>query len=385
MRNVFSPQMSLGQTDIANIQIDVSSRDDIPGILLGLQHIYTTPPLRDAVFKILEEVAPTKMDNAEAKIVSIDKGRPGMDQWSILVLGVLRLGLNADYDRILELANQQRTLREMLGHSCFDTGKRYCLQTLKDNVKLFTPKIMARINVEVIQAGYLLLDLDIHAMIRGRCDSFVLKTDVHFPTDINLLYDAIRTVIHRCVQWDKQHTLPGWRQHAHNLRQFKSLYRKLQKLKHSTSNNEVKKAAKELEIKQAYQDYIDLAGVYLGRTKASILILKNDYKIPEIQRSELNIFTLHAERQIDQIRRRGIQGEKIPHAEKVFSLFQLHTEWISKGKAGIPVELGLRVCIMEDHHGFILHSHVMQKTTDDKVAVSMVEATKDRAIALKIT
>jgi hypothetical protein len=126
------------------------------------------------------------MDNEEAKIVSITKGRPGMDQWSILVLGVLRLGLNADYDRIPELANQHRTLREMLGHSCFDADQRYCLQTLKDNVKLFTPKIMARISVEVIQAGYLLLDLDIHAQIRGRCDSFVLKTDVHFPTDINL-------------------------------------------------------------------------------------------------------------------------------------------------------------------------------------------------------
>lgn len=104
--------------------------------------------------------------------------------------------------------------------------------------------------------------------------------------------------------------------------------------------------------------------------------MKNDYKIPEIQLSELNLFTLHAQRQIDQIRRRGIQGEKIPHAEKVFSLFQSHTEWISKGKAGVPVELGLRVCIMEDPHGFILHSHVMQKTTDDKVAVLMVEATK---------
>jgi hypothetical protein len=57
-------------------------------------------------------------------------------------------------------------------------------------------------------------------------------------------------------------------------------------------------------------------------------------------------------------------------------LFQPHTEWISKGKAGVPVELGLRVCIMEDSHGFILHSQVMQKTTDDKVAVPMVKATK---------
>jgi hypothetical protein len=117
MRNVFSPQMCIGQRDIADIQIDVSSRDDIPVILLGLQHIFTTKPLRDAVFKILEEVAPTKMDNDVAKIISINKGRPGMDQWSILVLGSLRVGLNADYDRILELANQHNTLREMLGLS----------------------------------------------------------------------------------------------------------------------------------------------------------------------------------------------------------------------------------------------------------------------------
>ena len=146
----------------------------------------------------------------------------------------------------------------------------------------------------------------------------------------------------------------------------------------ASSNNEAKKAAKELEIKRAYQDYIDLAGIYLERTKASVLILKNDHKIPAIQLAELNLFTLHAERQIDQIKRRGIQGEKIPHAEKVFSLFQSHTEWISKGKAGVPVELGLRVCIMEDSHGFILHSQVMQKTTDDKVAVPMVKATQEK-------
>ena len=71
MRHVFPLQMSIGQRDIADIQIDVSSRDDIPVILLGLQHIFTTRPLRDAVFKILEEVAPTKMDDERTKIVSL--------------------------------------------------------------------------------------------------------------------------------------------------------------------------------------------------------------------------------------------------------------------------------------------------------------------------
>jgi hypothetical protein len=72
----------------------------------------------------------------------------GMDQWVILVLGTLRLGLNADYDRIQELANQHKTLRMMLGHGPFDNDKEYRLQILKDNLHLFAPEIMTRINTE---------------------------------------------------------------------------------------------------------------------------------------------------------------------------------------------------------------------------------------------
>ncbi len=378
MRNVRSPQMQIGQTDIADIVIDVTSRDDIPMILLGLQHIYTNEPLREVIFKILEEVIPLKEAGDTAAFVAVDasKGRPGMDQWCILVLGTLRLGLGADYDRIQELANQHRTLRMMLGHGLFTTDKDYRLQTLKDNLGLFTPEIMARINVEVIRAGYQLLDIDIHQMIKGRCDSFVLKTNVHFPTDINLLYDAIRVLIRDCVYWSKDYALPQWRQHQYNLRQFKALYRKIQKLGHSTSKDESKKRAKEIKICEAHQAYIDLAQFYLGRVARSVELLKNTHKIPELLLSDLSIFSQHADRQIDQIKRRVIEGEKIPHAEKVFSLFQPHTEWISKGKAGVPVELGIRMCIMEDTHGFILHHRIMQKETDDKIALEMVNSTQ---------
>ena len=367
MRIVKSPQMQIGQTDIADIIIDVTSRDDIPMILLGLQHIYTTLPLRKAVFKILEEVIPHKEADETVNLVAVDanKGRPGMDQWCILVLGTLRLGSGADYDRIQELANQHRTLRMMLGHGLFTTDKDYRLQTLKDNLALFTPEIMARINVEVIRAGYQLLDLDIHSLIRGRCDSFVLKTDVHFPTDITLLYDAIRVLIRDCVYWSKDYALPEWRQHQCNLRRFKALYRKIQKLRHSTSKDESKKRGKEVKICDAHQAYIDLAQFYLNRVARSVELLKNTHKVPGVLLADLSIFSQHVDRQIDQIKRRVIEGEKIPHAE-----------WISKGKAGVPVELGIRMCIMEDNHGFILHHRVMKKETDDKIALEMVNATQ---------
>jgi len=92
----------------------------------------------------------------------------------------------------------------------------------------------------------------------------------------------------------------------------------------------------------------------------------------------LDAYMAHAERQIDQIRRRVLRDETIPHGEKVFSIFQPHTEWIVKGKAGVPMELGLRVCVVEDQYGFILHHEVMEKTTDDRIAVAIVRETKAR-------
>jgi hypothetical protein len=78
------------------------------------------------------------------------------------------------------------------------------------------------------------------------------------------------------------------------------------------------------------------------------------------------------------------KGETIPHHEKAFSIFEEHTEWINKdkGKAGISQELGLKVCIVKDQFGFILHHRVMQKETDNQIAVPIIEETKSRVPAL---
>lgn len=146
--------MKLGELAIANIKLDPKSRDDIPQILRGLQHIYTTPELREPIFAILEKVLPEKQVNGKSVKADPNNGRPGMTQWQILVLGVLRLGLNADYDRIQELANEHKTLRQMLGHSGWTDEKYYNLQTLKDNLRLFSPVILDQINRIVVQGGH---------------------------------------------------------------------------------------------------------------------------------------------------------------------------------------------------------------------------------------
>ena len=191
MRVVQSQQMIIGEVDVSKIAFDPKSRDDIPKLLRGLQHLYMQTDLRTSVFELLNQRISPAVDKSN--------GRPGMTLWSIFLCGVIRLDLNIDYDRLHELVNKHITIREMLGHGYF-ADVVYHHQTLKDNVSLLTPELLDEINQLVVKSGHALMlntngkKKDAPAL-RGRCDSFVLETNVHFPTDINLLQDAMRKVI----------------------------------------------------------------------------------------------------------------------------------------------------------------------------------------------
>ncbi len=369
MRQVQPQQLQLGEIDIASIQFDPRSRDDIPQLLRGLQYLYTDEKTRNKLFKILETITPVDVD--------ADNGRPGLSLWKILVMGTLRLNLNWDYDRLVDMVNEHKTIRQMLGHGLYDEDEPYKLQTLKDNVHLLTPKILDQINQLVVHAGHQVLKKK-ETEIKARCDSFVGKTHVHFPTDTNLLWDAIRKVITLTARLSEEQGLTLWRQSEFNLRQVKKDFRKVQKTKHSTSKNEEKKAAQQQVVIQVCESYLQRSESLINKALLTLGLKPFNGPLEVLQVLEIEGFIAHAIRQIDQIRRRIIQGEKIPHSEKVFSIFQPHTEWISKGKAGVPVELGLKVSVLEDQWGFILHHQVMQHETDDQIAVRMVTEGQSR-------
>ena len=119
-------------------------------------------------------------------------GRPGMDLWRILVLGVLKQGLGCDFDRLHDLANNRRTVRAMRAHGDFADDRRYELQTLIDNVSLLTPELLSAVGRLAVRSGHAVARKKPGAPLRGRCDSFAVETDVHYPTDVNLLWDAMR-------------------------------------------------------------------------------------------------------------------------------------------------------------------------------------------------
>ncbi|MBF0227724.1 MAG: ISNCY family transposase, partial [Desulfobacterales bacterium] len=367
MRKVIDFQMKIGATPIEDIKFDLKSRDEIPKLLMGLQHIYKNLDLRREVFNILEEIIPEKID--------ITNGRSGMDLWKILVLGVLRLNCNWDYDKLKEIADNHNKIREMLGHVKFDNDV-YPLQTLKDNIRLFTPEILGKINQVVVKAGHDVIGKKKDETLRGKGDSFVVETDVHFPTDISLLLDAMIKIITLIARLCSDIGIIEWRQSYNNILKLKRLFNRIRKLKFLKLKDENEQAEREKDIINAYEEYINVAQKYIDKAKNTKKIIEEQqFKKSDIE--EIEKYIEHAERQIDQIERRAIKGEKIDHSEKVFSIFEEHTEWINKGKIGVLCELGLNVCIIEDQHRFILNHCVMEKTTDKQIVVPFVEATKE--------
>jgi len=160
------------------------------------------------------------------------------------------------------------------------------------------------------------------------------------------------------------------------LRQLKHLMRSAQNKRRGKAK--VGKLQSNSQLIQAYPAYIDQAQNHLNKIQTVLDKLTASSPTELLLKAEIESYLQHAARQINQIERRVIKGETIPHKEKVFSLFDPYTEWISKGKAGVPVELGVKVCILEDQHQFILHHHVMEKQTDDQIAVFMVTEAKKR-------
>jgi IS5 family transposase len=370
MRKVIDMQMKFGEVDISEIEFDLRSRDEIPKLLMGLQEIYCNRNVRDKVFTVLRDLIPEGIDQ--------NNGRRGMDLWKILVLGTLRLCCNWDYDKLMDIANNHKTLRLMLGHSSVYDDYYYPLQTLKDNLSLFTPEVLDRINRIVLQHGHQLIGKKKDEGLRASCDSFVVETDVHYPTDINLLLDAMRKVILLIMAVCDDLGVSGWRKGVSNLKKVKKYFRKAQQLKRSTSKDKTKRAKREQLIIDAHMAYVELVESFIDRAKETISSISSTNFMADLRIAEIQKYIAHAERQMDQIRRRVMEGETIAHQEKVFSLFEEHTEWINKGKAGVLQELGLKVCVVKDQFGFLLHHRVMQKEMDEQIAVPIIKETKDR-------
>ena len=345
MRHHFQHQPELQITPIEKIRLPLKSRDELPPILAGLQWLWMHPTLKAEILALLD-----------AKILAGKQvtGRTGMDLWQILVLGVVRLGLDADWDRLEHIANYDTLVRQMLGLPAApwdDETKHFGHQTLRDNVALLDDALLHQINARIAAAGRAVFAKKAGvplAALEIKVDTYVLETDVHFPTDLNLLWDAGRKCVDLLQQLRAQPgcALPGWRKAKAWRRQLKACERAASQTVYRGGPN------KEARVKAVVRKYLRVGGELAAKVHTSLLALC-DQPVRLARWEQLEYFHRMLDKHLGLVQRRLLQDEKIPHAEKVFSLFEPHTEWIQKGKQRPNVELGHRFLIATDQHQLI--------------------------------
>lgn len=347
MRKRFEQQTTIGILPVADVKVNTKSRDELPPVLVALQHIFVTPELNEKIFILLEE----KICTGKKKT-----GRQGMDLWHILVLAIVRHTLNTNWDRMEYLSNNDKTLRKIMGVHVEKFGieeLEFAYQTLVDNVSLIDEDMLYKINQTVVEHGQQLFKKkDEPLVLQLKSDSFAVETNIHFPTDLNLLYDSLRKGIETvAIVCKKDTTIRGWRKHKFIISDIKSLFR--------STSQKVFKGRNETEKKLFVKTYLHKAKNISKRLEAVKNTAASVTTLITLQQ-----YITYINKFIDQIDRRLLKGETIPAQEKTYSIFEPHTEWITKGKQNKKVELGHLVLITTDQHDFIIDYKVMERQKD---------------------
>jgi hypothetical protein len=290
-------------------------------------------------------------------------GREGMDYWPILVLAAVRLGCNFDYDRLHDLAEQHRALRHMMGIGEWDEETDFNWRTIRNNITLLRPETLELINHAIVAEGHKLVPEAVETM---RVDSFVGETNIHYPTESSLIRDGLRKVLSLGVAIATLAGVRGWRQHQHLYRKARSLVRRIDRL----AARKGKGYQQQIEV--LYRELLGLAETILTRAdKLRASLKKKGKSSGEVLslETQLQTFMERTRHVCGTARRRVLQGENVPNSEKLFSIFETHTQLYKRGKAAQPVQFGRQILIYEDGAGFIAQAYLMPRDADDRSVV----------------
>ena len=374
MRQRFEQQMNLRTVAIADVKFPLKSRDELPPVLMALQYIFITLSLNEKVFDLLEK----KICNGKKKT-----GRKGMDLWHILVLAVVRHACGTNWDTLETWSNHHELVRKVMGvhASAFieDEKIAFHYQSILDNVSLIDEVLLQQINQLVVEAGHHLVKKKEAEAFKLKTDSYALETNIHFPTDLNLLWDSLRKCLDMIEKLQAITSLKGWRKIKNIRKMLKSLFR--------ATSQKVFKGKDEQQKKNYVKQYLHQAR--LLEVRAEEIIKYPPVKIGDEEQiiaiiELLNKYKGFVTKFTDQIDCRLLKCEVIPAEEKIFSIFEEHTEWLTKGKLNKKVELGHLLLITTDQYQFIIDYKVMENQRDAAQVSGLCERIKNNFTGKKI-
>lgn len=369
MRIPHQEQLQLDATPIAQIVLDTECRDRMIPILRGLQHLYGQPLWRDQALQLIAEDV---LQDADP-----EQGREGLSLWQIFTLASVRLGANFTYDHLHYLAGNDRNLQAMLQVGEW-SQESFTWHRIRDNVCLVKPETLEKINQLVVEEGHR-LHPEAAKYVRG--DTFVAQTNIHYPTESGLLLDGLTKICELAPQLAALVGSAGWRQGKSLLKKAKKAGRAIGRVKRG---GHYKK-----RLQAAYEGLFHYVDLLLPRLETLLdqalghLPYDGDGCLPDSEASGVYQQLIYWHSVTEHVRgtayRRVVEGETVPNADKLFSLFEPDTELIKRGKAGSPVEFGHKVMVLEDEVGFICHWKVLPIGVDERdVLIPEVRAVQQR-------
>lgn len=362
MRKRFDQQLSIGQLPISETQINTKKPHALDELFASLKAIYCNQEYNEKIFSTLER----HLMKGKART-----GRKGMDLWPIFVLAQVRLCLNTDYQTLHNLSNNHKTMRQLMG---IERGWGYDpvvydYQNIYDNVSLLSDGLIADINLIILEFGEgKVFKKKGNTASDLKTDTFVVESNVHFPTDYNLLWDCARKCLDAVEKLlGKYEGMEGWRKIKNWRYEIKGLMREVGKTGSSGGKN------KEARLKKATQKYLK---------KSMLLMKKLEEELPQFPITDMEDISLVITiehfmalmgKHTDLVERRIIKGEKIPHGEKMFSVFETYTEMINKGKLHPNVELGKKLAITTNQHGLIVDYQLMNGEQDRDIVIALAD------------
>jgi hypothetical protein len=192
----------------------------------------------------------------------------------------------------------------------------------------------------------------------------------------SLIADGLRKMISTMKELAIICNLEGWRQANHLLSQIKTLNRKISRI--ATKKGRGYKN----RIKREYKKLLRLAKSVVERIDDQGIEIVKRFSIDDPLRlayAEVLMFTRSTQQLMATAHRRMILGEAVPNSDKIFSVFEPHTQLYRRGKAGEENQFGRLLLVYEDAVGFIVHHHLMDRDVQDQdVAVEQSRILQER-------
>src|SRR6202165_2578061 len=289
-------------------------------------------------------------------------GRRGSTPRQVLRALVLMRVKNWDYRELRERIADGLTLRQFTDFYCDPVPKH---DAFNRGFNRLTPATLKAVNDLVVQAA---VALGLEDGARLRVDTTVVETDIHHPTDNTLLWDVVRVLtrrIGRLAKALKLRRIKGFRDRRRAAR------RRMYEIQRMTTRQRQSRQT------ATYRALIGIAEEVVASAEAALektarmrgKVLFADLAIDAIRDEIVHDCDL-GKRVIDQARRRVLEGEQVANAEKIYSIFEPHTDLIKRGKVRTPAEFGHKVFLAESAKGLITQYEVLKGNPSDEVHVA---------------